>query len=225
MRILVIEDNPRMAEAIQSGLAAQQYSVDVSHTGLDGENRAARDPYDAILLDVMLPDRRGVDVCRSLRDQGVKTPILMLTALSAIQDKVSGLDAGADDYLEKPFDFDELLARLRALLRRGQAADSFSVQHEDLELDLIKRKVKRAGLPIRVSAKEFALLEFFVRNPGRVLSRQDITREIWEVDYDPASNLIDVYISGLRKKIDKGFAHPLIHTVIGTGYRFGTGSE
>ncbi len=225
MRILVVEDNPKMATAVKQGLAEHSYSVDVTHDGYDGEELAATEPYDLVILDVMLPDRDGVDVCRCLRRRGVKVPILMLTALSGTPQKVAGLDAGADDYLTKPFEFDELLARVRALLRRGQATEAVKLHCDDLELDLIGRAARRAGEKVKLSSKEFALLEFLMRNQNRVLARTTIAEKVWDMDYEPTSNLIDVYISSLRKKIDRDFARPLIHTVIGTGYTFGVRSE
>lgn len=221
MRILVIEDNPKMAATIRRGLVEQSHAVDVCHTGFDGEEQASGGEYDAIVLDLMLPDRDGIDVCRNLRRRGVKTPVLMLTALSGTKDKVAGLDAGADDYLVKPFEFDELLARVRALLRRGAATEASALEFADLELDLRRQKATRAGVDIKLSSKEFALLEYLMRNPDRVLTRTSIVEKVWDMNYEPESNVVDVYISALRKKIDRDFDSPLIHTVIGTGYRFG----
>jgi len=221
MRILVIEDNPRMASAIQRGLAEQGYVVDVAHTGFEGEERCAEGQYDAILLDLMLPDRDGVELCRSLRRRGVRTPLLMLTALSGTNEKIGGLDAGADDYLAKPFEFEELVARVRALLRRGQASESRTLRYEGLELDLGKRSCTRDGSKIKLTPKEFALLEFLMRNPNRVLPRMTIVEKVWDMSYEPASNVIDVYISQLRKKIDRDHDQSLIHTVVSAGYRFG----
>ncbi|MBK7406122.1 MAG: response regulator transcription factor [Phycisphaerales bacterium] len=221
MRILLVEDNPKMAEAIQSGLAAHGHAVTVCHTGLEGEEEAAQREYDAIVLDRMLPDRDGVELCRSLRSRCVPTPILMLTAISGTQATVEGLDAGADDYLAKPFEFDELVARVRALLRRGDASESRRLKMHDLELDLDTREAMRAGERIKLTGKEFSLLEYIMRNPDRVLTRQVIAEKVWAIRYEPSSNVIDVAISGLRRKIDKGFETPLIHTVIGAGYRFG----
>ncbi len=221
MRILVIEDNPKMAGGIRRGLTEHGHAVDVCHGGFEGEELAAAGPYDVIILDLMLPDRHGLDVCRSLRRRDVRTPILVLTALSGTREKVTGLDAGADDYLTKPFEFEELIARVRALLRRGQATEATKLGYDDLQLDLRQRSASRAGSRIRLSGKEFALLEFLVRNPERVLPRQAIAEKVWEMNYEPSSNVIDVYISSLRRKIDRDFARPLIHTVIGTGYRFG----
>jgi len=221
MRILVIEDNPKMASAVQQGLVEHGYAVDVCHGGYEGEEKAAEGSYDAIVLDLMLPDRDGKDVCRNLRRRKITTPVLMLTAISGTSDKVAGLDAGADDYLTKPFEFDELIARIRALLRRGQATESTRLTYGDLELDLSRRTVTRAGERIRLSGKEFSLLEYLIRNSDRVLPRSSIAEKVWDLNYEPASNVIDVYISSLRRKIDRGFEQRLIHTVIGTGYRFG----
>ena len=221
MRILVIEDNPKMAAAIQKGLSEHGYAVDAVHTGFEGEEKSVEQAYDAIVLDLMLPDRDGVEVCRNLRRRGVRTPLLILTALSGTTDKVTGLDAGADDYLAKPFEFEELVARVRALLRRGQATESRTLRYEDLELDLGKRSAMRGGVKIKLSPKEFSLLEFLMRNPNRVLPRMTIVEKVWDMNYEPSSNVIDVYISSLRKKIDRDHAHPLIHTVVSSGYRFG----
>ncbi|HUU96415.1 MAG TPA: response regulator transcription factor [Phycisphaerae bacterium] len=222
MRLLVIEDNPKMAALIQKGLTEQGYAVDVAHSGHEGEFMAASEAYDAVMLDLMLPDEDGLIVCRNLRRRGVHTPILMLTALSTTQDKVTGLDAGADDYLAKPFEFDELVARIRALLRRGQAREASTLKFEDIELDLLKRTVTRAGQKIKLTAKEFALLEYFLRNPNRVLSRTAIGEHVWDMNFEPESNVIDVYVSMLRRRIDKGYDRQLIHTMIGAGYMLST---
>lgn len=221
MRILVIEDNPKLRAAIQRGLEEQGHSVDACEGGFEGEDLAATGAYDAIVLDRMLPDRDGVEVCRNLRRREVSTPILMLTALSTTTQKVEGLDAGADDYLTKPFEFEELSARVRALLRRGQATESTELRHGDLVLDLLGRKVTRAGHRIQLSTKEFSLLEFLVRNPDRVLPRTLIAEKLWDLSSEPSSNVIDVYISSLRKKLERDFETKLIHTVVGVGYRFG----
>jgi two-component system copper resistance phosphate regulon response regulator CusR len=218
MRLLVIEDNLKMAGLIRQGLAEQGYSVDIAGRGAEGESLAATEPYDAIVLDLMLPDRDGLELCRNLRRRGVRTPILMLTALSSTANKVSGLDAGADDYLTKPFEFAELSARIRSLLRRGQASEGSTLTFEDLEMDLLARRVTRSGERIRLTAKEFALLEFFMRNRNRVLTRTAIGEHVWDMNFSPGSNVIDVYVSTLRRKIDRDYDKPLIHTVIGTGY-------
>jgi heavy metal response regulator len=218
VQILVIEDNPKMASFIQQGLAEQGYGVEVAHRGHDGEDQAASEQYDVIILDVMLPDEDGIQICRNLRRRGVKTPILMLTALATTADKITGLDAGADDYLTKPFEFDELVARIRALLRRGQAQEAVVLRYADVQLDLHSRKVTRSGERIKLTPREFALLEYFMRHPGRVLSRTGIGEHVWDMNFDSDSNVIDVYVSMLRRKIDKGFEKQLIHTVVGTGY-------
>ncbi len=218
MRLLVIEDNPKMAEILKQGLVEQGYAVDVASGGHDGEFMGATEPYDAIILDPMLPDQDGVVVCRNLRRRGIQAPILMLTALSTTQDKVSGLDAGADDYLTKPFEFDELVARVRALLRRGQAHGATELAFEGITMDLARRTVHRDGHKIKLTTKEFALLEYFLRNPNRVLSRTAIGEHVWDMNFEPESNVIDVYVSMLRRRIDKDFDRRLIHTVIGAGY-------
>jgi DNA-binding response OmpR family regulator len=221
MRALVIEDNPKMAEAIQRGLRENGYAVDTCHTGFEGEDLAAVGNYDVVVLDLMLPDRDGVEVCRNLRRRCVKSAILMLTALSSTQDKIAGLDAGEDDYLAKPFEFEELLARIRALLRRGEASEGRFLECDGLKLDLYSRQVERGGKKVELSNKEFSLLEYFMRNPNRVLSRSQIAEKVWDINFDNGSNVIDVYVSGLRKKLDRGFEHELIHTMKGAGYRFG----
>ena len=221
MRVLVIEDNPKMAGGIQKGLRENGYAVDVCHTGYEGEDLAAAGEYDAVILDLMLPDRDGVEVCRNLRRRAFKSPILMLTALSGTDDKVGGLDAGADDYMTKPFEFEELLARLRALLRRGEATEGRTLTCDDLTLDLYTRVAERGEVKVELSNKEFALLEYLMRNPNRVLSRIQIGEKVWDMNFEPGSNVIDVYVSSLRKKIDRGFERELIHTIKGAGYRFG----
>jgi DNA-binding response OmpR family regulator len=221
MRVLVVEDNPKMAEAIRKGLAQHNYAVDVLGRGFEAEEAAAGADYDAIVLDLMLPDRDGVDVCRNLRRRGVATPILMLTALADTESKVAGLDAGADDYLTKPFEFEELVARIRTLMRRGRAVESRVLKYGDLEFDLNQRRVMRAGRTIQLSGKEIALLEYFMRNPDRVVARQTLVEKLWDTSYQPVSNAIDVHISSLRKKIDRDFDESFIHTVVGAGYRFG----
>lgn len=218
MRILVIEDNQKMARFLAQGLSENGYAVDTANGGFQGENLGAVEPYDLIVLDVMLPDQDGVATCRNLRRRGVKAPVLMLTALSSTVDKVKGLDAGADDYLPKPFEFDELLARVRALLRRGQAQEASHLRFADIEMDLLRREVTRGGCKIRLTAKEFSLLEYFLRNPNRVLTRTAIGEHVWDMNFDTDSNVIDVYVSMLRRKIDKDFEHRLLHTIVGTGY-------
>ncbi|MGH7243844.1 MAG: response regulator transcription factor [Phycisphaerales bacterium] len=221
MRALVIEDNVKMAKGIQTGLEDAGFRIDVSHLGAEGEDLAASEPFDAILLDLMLPDRDGFEVCRNLRRRKVTTPILMLTALSTTEDKVQGLDCGADDYLPKPFRFDELLARMRAMTRRHQSTESKLLRCEDLELDLYTRRAKRGELHWDLAAREFGLLEYLMRNQNRVLTRAQIGENVWDINFEPSSNVIDVYISSLRRKIDREGQRALIHTVKNAGYRFG----
>lgn len=218
MKILVVEDEERVAHFIQKGLKEEGHAVDVSYDGEDGEFMAEVNEYDLIILDLMLPKKNGITVCRELRESGVNTPVLMLTARDSVEDKVRGLDAGADDYLPKPFAFEELLARVRALLRRQSESKTPILKIADLELDPISRRVTRAGKPIRLTTKEYALLEYMMRNPGKVLSRTLIGEHVWDMNFDPESNVIDVYVSHLRAKVDKGFDPPLIHTLRGQGY-------
>lgn len=220
MQVLIVEDNPKMLDVLKQGLAEHGYSADTFQNAAEGEEAAYVKQYDAIVLDRMLPDKDGLDVCKSLRNRGVKTPILILTGLSAVEERVSGLNAGADDYLAKPFAFDELVARIRALLRRGEAGEASRLKYADVELDLLKRTVMRAGQPIKLRNKEYELLEFFVRRHDRVLPRTTIAQHVWDMNYDLTSNVIDVYVAALRRKLDKGFDKPLIHTVIGVGYMF-----
>lgn len=218
MRILVVEDNPKFSALIRKALEEQSYIVDETASGHEGEELGASAKYDAIVLDVMLPDQDGLQVCRNLRRRKIFTPVLLLTSLSQTDEKVAGLDAGADDYLTKPFELDELLARVRALLRRASFDEGKSLKYDDLEMDLVKRSVKRGEKPISLTAKEFALLEYFLRNQNRVLSRALIGERVWDMAFEEESNVIDVYVSRLRSKVDKGFERPLIHTVIGMGY-------
>ena len=225
MRVLIVEDNPKMAAALQKGLREHGFAPDVSHTGFEGEEVGASGVYDLILLDLMLPDRDGVEVCRNLRRRGIKSKVLMLTALSSTDHKISGLDSGADDYLTKPFEFEELLARIRALLRRGDASESRFLRCEDLELDLYTRVARRGGQSVELSNREYALLEYFMRNPDRVLSRTQIGEKVWDMNFEPGSNVVDVYVSALRKKTDRGHTRELIHTIKGVGYRFGVLDE
>ena len=220
MRFLVVEDQKKMASFLKRGLTEMGYAVDVAETGQAAESLAAENPYDLILLDAMLPDQNGFDTARHLRADGYLGPILMLTALSGTKDKIHGLDAGADDYLVKPFDFDELLARIRALLRRrdGAAGAQSILKFSDLEMDLVKRKVFRAGRELNLTTKEFALLEYFLRHPNRPVSRTEISEHVWDAHFDSGSNVIDVYINLLRKKIDQGFDKKILKTIVGLGY-------
>ncbi len=218
MRMLVIEDNPGMAATIKRGLTEQGYNVDTASNGHDGHDMAATGAYELIILDCMLPDKFGTEVCANLRRVGVSTPILMLTALSESKQKIEGLESGADVYLTKPFKFDELIAHIRALLRRSQPTEAATLSFHDIVVDLNKRQVSRQEDRIGLSNKEFMLLEYLVRNPNRVLTRTSIAERVWDLDLDEDSNVIDVCISTLRKKVDKPYDTPLIHTVVGTGY-------
>ena len=219
MRILVVEDQPKMASFIKKGLNAQGYLVDLSETGMGAEILVAENPYDLIVLDVNLPDQNGLDTARHIRRDGFNKPILMLTALASTKDKIVGLDSGADDYLTKPFDFEELLARIRALLRRNSNGSEISkLRFSDIELDMVHRKVTRAGTEINLTAREFSLLEYFMRHPNRPLTRVEISEHVWDVNFDTNTNVIDVYINMLRKKIDSPFEKKLIHTMVGYGY-------
>jgi len=207
-----------MASFIKKGLNAQGYLVDVSETGMGAESMMAETAYDLIVLDVNLPDQNGMDTARHIRNDGFKGPILMLTALSSTKDKIHGLDAGADDYLTKPFDFEELLARIRALLRRNSGSGTSKLRFGDIEMDLVHRKVTRETVEINLTSREFSLLEYFMRNPNRPLTRVEISEHVWDVNFDTNTNVIDVYINMLRKKIDTPFQKKLIHTMVGYGY-------
>ncbi|ASD63227.1 response regulator transcription factor [Bdellovibrio bacteriovorus] len=221
MRILVVEDQIKMANFLKKGLNEVGYAVDLAESGSAAESYMAQGDYDLVILDVMLPDQSGIDTARHIRRDGYEGPILMLTALSTTKDKVHGLDAGADDYLTKPYSFDELHARVRALLRRKAPINGTTtnvLKYADLELDLIQRKARRNSQEISLTSKEFALLEYFMRNPERPLGRVSIAEHVWDIHFDSESNVIDVYINLLRKKIDVPFPKRLIHTVVGTGY-------
>lgn len=218
MRILVVEDEKKVARFIQQGLEEDHYAVDVAYDGENGAVMAETQNYDAIILDVMLPIMSGLEVTRRLRANKVTTPILMLTAKTATEDKVAGLDSGADDYITKPFAVAELLARVRSLLRRGAMEKSTTLTCADLELDTVTHKAFRRGRVIDLTAKEYALLEYLLRNKDRVLSRTIISEHIWDYNFDTGTNLIDVYVNHLRNKIDSGSEKRLIHTVRGVGY-------
>lgn len=218
MRILVVEDEPKLNELITARLRREHYSIDSCLSGDAAMDYLACAQYDLLVLDIMLPGISGLELLRSLRGRGDKTPVLLLTALDSIPDRVSGLDSGADDYLVKPFAFDELLARIRVLLRRSAGSVSNVYTLADLTVDCDARTVKRGETNISLSAKEFAILEYLIRNSGIVLSRERISNHIWNYDYEGSSNIVDVYIRYLRKKIDDGFEKKLIHTVRGVGY-------
>lgn len=219
MRVLVIEDDRAIASVLERSLKEESYAVDVAGDGIEGEWLATENPYDVIILDVMLPRKDGNAVLRSLRAAGNKTPVLMLTARDQVRDKVAGLDSGADDYLTKPFSLDELFARVRALLRRKQTdyvGTVLEVGH--LRLDPSRREVQRAGQMIELTSKEYALLEYLARNAGTVVTRNQLSEHVWDMNFEPTSNVVDVYIGYLRSKIDKGFDDAMIRTVRGHGY-------
>ncbi len=219
MRVLVVEDERKIADFIHKGLTEHGYAVDVAYDGEEALEWPLVADFDLIVLDVMLPIQDGVEVCRSLRQRGVRTPILMLTAKDAVEDRVLGLDSGADDYLVKPFAFAELLARLRALTRRQPAVLGSQLQIGDLVLDTTTRKVCRAGSDMELTTKEYVILEYMMRHPSHVLTRTMIAEHVWSYDFDNASNVIDVHIRNLRRKVDSQFPAKLIQTVRGAGYR------
>jgi heavy metal response regulator len=219
MRVLLVEDEQKIADFIRKGLSEHGYAVDVAYDGDEAVDWPTVAAFDVIILDVMLPLRDGIEVCSVLRQQGVRTPILMLTAKDAVEDRVRGLDSGADDYLVKPFAFAELLARLRALTRRQPAVLGAVLQVGDLVLDTATRKVARGGTPINLTTREYGILEYLMRHPNQVLTRTMIAEHVWNYDFDNASNVIDVHIRNLRRKIDDRFPTKLIQTVRGAGYR------
>lgn len=222
MYVLVVEDERRLAQLVRRVLEEEGHTVDVAYDGEEGLQMALDGTHDVIILDVMLPQMDGIEVCRSLRRNRVDTPVLLLTALDGVDDRVRGLDAGADDYLAKPFAFQELLARIRALSRRRvQPRDPQELAVDDLTLDLRRRRAQRNGTTIELSPKEFSLLEFLMRNQGRVVTRMQILDHLWGYDFATDSNLVDVYVAYLRRKVDKGQSHKLIRTVRGVGYALG----
>ncbi len=218
MRILLAEDEPRIANFVSKGLRENSYAVDVVNNGEDAIYQLSISDYDLIILDVMMPLKDGFEVCLQLRISGNTTPILMLTARDAVEDRISGLDFGADDYLTKPFEFGELLARLRALLRRQKDLRPAKIIIADLEIDTISQRVRRGGIEILLTAKEYALLEYLAREKGKVIGREEISTHVWDESFDVFSNSIEVYVNRLRTKIDKDFALQLIHTRRGAGY-------
>jgi two-component system, OmpR family, copper resistance phosphate regulon response regulator CusR len=218
MRILLIEDEVRMANFIERGLKEESYVVDVAHKGEDGAFLAEVNPYDLIILDVGLPDKNGFLICRELRQKKISAPILLLTARDSVKDKVTGLDAGADDYLPKPFAFEEFLARVRALTRRRGQDSGTTLKLADLELDQLTRKVNRGGKEIILTPKEYALLEFLMLHANEIVTRTMIAEHVWNEDFDSFSNVFDVYVYRLRTKIDQGAAKPLVHSLRGVGY-------
>jgi len=221
MRVLLVEDDRSLADIVVAGMREQHLAVVVATSVQEGRERSELGDYDVIVLDVMLPDGSGFDLCAWLRERGVATPILMLTARDAIDDRVLGLEAGADDYLTKPFAFRELVARVRALGRRRPAIAPAEHRVADLHVDLKSHSVSRSGVPIRLTAKEFALLEFFVTHAGEVVDRAAITAHVWDENHDPFTNVLEVLVRRLRRKIDDDFEPKLIQTLRGSGYRFG----
>ncbi len=220
MKLLIVEDEPKVAAFLNQGLSEQGFDTDVVYDGQMGLKMAQRNEYDIILLDVIVPYINGIELCKSIKETKPNVPIIMLTALGTTDDKLTGFDAGVDDYLVKPFEFKELLARIRALLKRsgGQQLASNKLRVADLELDLDKKRASRDGKVIELTAKEFSLLEYLMRNRGRVVSRAEIAEHVWEVTFDTGTNVVDVYVNLLRKKVDKDFDVKLIQTRIGSGY-------
>lgn len=219
-KILIIEDEKKISALIRKGLEEEQYDVEEAHDGEKGEQMLENDQYDLVILDIMMPKKDGLEVLQSLRQHGNETPVMMLTAKSAVDDRVKGLDVGADDYLVKPFAITELLARVRSLLRRkkGVEKSATTLTIADLTLDLVSHKALRGGKMIDLTSKEFALLEYFIRNKNKTLNRSTITEHIWNYNFDTGTNIIDVYINHLRTKIDGGFTKKLLHTIRGAGY-------
>ncbi|MGE0884731.1 MAG: response regulator transcription factor [Blastocatellales bacterium] len=218
MKLLIIEDDPRIAETLSAGLSEEKFLVEVAEDGERGEYLAAINHYDVIILDLMLPRRNGLEVCRDLRAQQINTPILMLTAMDSTSEKIAGLNCGADDYLTKPYVFEELLARVRALLRRGPVVRDSHLHCEQVTIDTVGHVVLVDGQQVELTGREYMLLECLMRNQGKVLTRQQLADQVWGADYDPLSNVIDVYINYLRNKIDANPERKLIHTVRGMGY-------
>jgi two-component system, OmpR family, copper resistance phosphate regulon response regulator CusR len=223
VRILIVEDESKVAKALREGLEAEHYEVEVAASGEEGFFLASQGSFDLLLLDLMLPRRDGIDVLTTLRKRGIQTPVFILTAKDAIEDRVHGLDCGADDYLIKPFAFPELLARIRALLRRGRMDRVLKLQHEDLEMDLVTRRVSRGTQSLELTAKEFDILEFLLRHSGRVVSREMLASDVWHVTAraTPLDNVIDVTIARLRRKLDDPFERKLLQTVRGVGFVLG----
>ena len=219
MRILLVEDNRQLSDSLRLSLEEEGYAVDAAYDGRQGEELARHTPFDVIILDILLPGQDGLALCRALRRQNVRTPVLMLTARDTVDDRVLGLDSGADDYLVKPFALKELRARLRALLRREAPSKNGPLAVADLSLDPATHLVARAGRPIALTAREFALLEYFLRNPGRLITRQMAEDHVWSYDFLGGSNVVDVYIRRLRRKVDDPFPVKLIETIRGAGYR------
>jgi two-component system copper resistance phosphate regulon response regulator CusR len=221
MRILVIEDEVKTLQSVRQGLEEHGWTVDIAYDGETGLRLGAQNAYDVISSDIIVPGINGLELCRLLRKKGIQTPVLILSALGELEDKITGLDAGADDYLAKPFEFREFLARVKALARRKSAGFQTTeniLRFATIELDLDAKTVRREGKPINLTPREMALLEYLMRNPGKVLSKVEIAEKVWDLDFDTGTNLIEVYVNYLRNKVDKGFEQKLIHTQFGQGY-------
>jgi len=225
MRILVVEDETKVARALEKGLTEEHYEVVVATTGEDGFFKVSAEVFDLVILDLMLPGRDGIEILGTMRKRGLLTPVLVLTARDSVEDRVRGLDCGADDYLVKPFAFSELLARIRALLRRGRIDDVLKLQAADLEMDLVTRTVRRGDQTLDLTAREFELLEYLIRHRGHTVSREMLVRDVWQIEPGliPLDNVIDVQVSRLRKKVDQGFSAKLIHTLRGVGFLLNEG--
>lgn len=221
MRVLIVEDERKLSNIVRKGLIEEGFAVDQAFDGEEGQYLAESESYDLIILDIMLPKINGLDVCRGLRNKKITIPILMLTAKTAVEDRVAGLNVGADDYLTKPFAFTELKARLQALLRRSHNQTQTTLQVEDLEVDPVKHTAKRGGKTILLTPKEFAILEFLLRHGDEVVTRTQITEHVWDYNFDALSNVVDVFVATLRKKVDSGFKNKLIQTIHGVGYKIG----
>ncbi len=222
-KILLVEDERKLADTIKAGLQEHDYEVAIAYNGEDGKNLFFSQSFNLIILDINLPFINGYELCKIIREKNKQVPIILLTALNFTENKVEGFELGADDYIPKPFEFTELLARIKAILRRAELSKSPSDEESvlgiaDLELDLNRKEARRSGNKITLTAKEFQLLEFFLRNKDKVVSREDISRNVWETEFDPQTNVIDVYVNFLRKKLDKGYTPKLIHTHVGLGY-------
>ena len=221
MRILIVEDEKKIAAFLKRGFKEEGYVVEVAEDGLKAQSLAEANEHDLIILDIMIPGQDGLAVCRKLREKGNAVPIIMLTAKDQLKNKVEGLDAGADDYVTKPFAFEELLARVRAVVRKAGSGRAALIKADDFEIDPVTHKVKRGGVNIDLTSKEYALLEYLARNNGKVITRTMISEHVWDIDFDTGTNIIDVYINYLRKKVDSGHSKKLIQTMRGRGYRFG----
>lgn len=219
MRILVVDDELRLANSVKKGLLEEGFAVDVAFNGEEGQYMAEAEEYDLIILDVMLPKVDGITICKELRSKNIKTPIIMLTAKSNVEDRVAGLDSGADDYLTKPFSFLELRSRIQALLRRSKQEPTLTLKISDLEIDPLKHVAKRAGNTISLTPKEFAILEFLLRHKDEVLTRTMIIEHIWDYNFEGMSNIVDAFIASIRRKVDRGAKIKLIHTIHGVGYK------